>query len=95
MSTEPIGYVGARLRGARMDAKMTQADLAKAAGVSRPQIANIEAGNTDTPLRVFVAIVRALKVDPAAVLREPTCRACGDLPPNGFTCNACGAGGDQ
>lgn len=87
----PVAYIGARLRAARLDAGMTQADLAKAASVSRPQIANIEAGVTDTPLRVFAAIVSALKADASALLREPVCRQCGDQPPAGFTCNACKA----
>lgn len=86
----PLTYIGARIRAARLNAGLTQADIAKAAGISRPQVANIEAGATDTPLRVFVAMVAALKLDPTSVLREPTCTACGDQPPSGFTCNACG-----
>jgi transcriptional regulator with XRE-family HTH domain len=89
-SNPPLAYIGARIRAARINAGLTQADLAKAAGVSRPQVANIEAGVTDTPLRVFVAMVAALKLDPTNALREPTCDACGDQPPGGFTCNACG-----
>lgn len=91
-ATAPLAYVGARIRAARLDAGLTQAELAKSVRISRPQVANIEAGVTDTPLRVFVAILRALRLDPSAVLREPTCAICGDQPPGGFTCNACGAG---
>lgn len=93
MTAQPIAYIGARIRAARLDAGLTQADLAKAAGISRPQVANIEAGATDTPLRVFVAMIRTLKLDATAALREPICNACGDQPPAGFTCNGCGAGG--
>lgn len=87
---EPLTYIGARIRAARLNAGLTQADLAKAASISRPQVANIEAGATDTPLRVFVAMARTLNLDPTAALAEPTCTTCGDQPPNGFTCNTCG-----
>lgn len=93
LAPPPVPYIGARIRAARMNVGMTQADLAKAASISRPQIANIEAGVTDTPLRVFTAIVRALGADASALLREPACQQCADQPPVGFTCNACGKGG--
>jgi transcriptional regulator with XRE-family HTH domain len=89
---QPVAFIGARIRAARVAANLTQAQLAKAAEISRPQVANIEGGVSDPSLGAFVAIVRALKLDATTLIRDPACMNCGDDPPRGFACNVCGAG---
>ncbi|MET7499564.1 helix-turn-helix domain-containing protein [Streptomyces microflavus] len=55
--------VGDRIRGARIAARLTQADLASRLGLVRSSIANIEAGRQRVPLHTLVAIATALAVE--------------------------------
>jgi hypothetical protein len=38
----------------------------------------------------LVTLAAVFDVRPEQLLAEPSCRACMDAPPRGFTCNACG-----
>jgi hypothetical protein len=66
--------------------------------LARPAIAAIEASlGTNARVRAITvdelcALATALKTSPEVLLRGPDCRACGDSPPAGFTCNTCGGG---
>lgn len=52
-----------RLRKARMDRRMSQADLARVAGVSQASVANYESGMR-TPRDTLYRLSQALAVDP-------------------------------
>ncbi|HXV01918.1 MAG TPA: helix-turn-helix transcriptional regulator [Caulobacteraceae bacterium] len=54
-----LGEVARRVRRARLDRRMTQADLAEAAGVSRPTIERFEASGAGQ-LTTLARILRAL-----------------------------------
>lgn len=58
-----MGTFGERVREARLEAHLTQAALAKAAGMKQPTIAEIEAGDYKESRRLN-ALARALKVSP-------------------------------
>jgi transcriptional regulator with XRE-family HTH domain len=54
--------VGARVRELRADRGLTQLRLAERAGISRPSIANVEAGRQNVSLRQLCALAAALDV---------------------------------
>lgn len=58
-----VNTIGERLKWAREQRGMTQAALAKAAGVSTSTIGNLESGLREKP-RDFLAIAAALRVNP-------------------------------
>ena len=60
--------LGARLRAARIQRQMTQADVANAAGVSRPTVIAMEAGQS-TSLQNILAIMLALNLSLATQSR--------------------------
>jgi transcriptional regulator with XRE-family HTH domain len=62
--------VGELIRAARGAARMTQAQLAEGANLTRSSIANIEAGRQRVPLHVFALIADALDVRPTRLLPE-------------------------
>lgn len=62
--------VGELVRAARSAARMTQAQLADGANLTRSSIANIEAGRQRVPLHVFAMIAEALDTEPAKLLPE-------------------------
>jgi transcriptional regulator with XRE-family HTH domain len=55
--------VGAKVRSARIAAKISQADLAAQVGLTRSSVANLEAARQRTSLYHLVLISRALKAD--------------------------------
>jgi transcriptional regulator with XRE-family HTH domain len=59
---------GARVREFRTLAEMTQDQLAKKAGLSRPSITNIERGRQDIPASTLLALAEALGVTPNDLL---------------------------
>jgi transcriptional regulator with XRE-family HTH domain len=63
--------VGRRLRRARLDAGLTQQELAEQVELSRASIANIEAGRQQFPLHALILFARALKVKPASLMPSP------------------------
>lgn len=56
------------LRMERGQAGLTQADFAKRLGISRPSLANIEAGRQRTLLGDFIEFARVLEIDPKNLL---------------------------
>ena len=54
--------VGSRIREARINRHMSQADLAVKANISLPHISNIEQGKTGMKLESFIRIIEALQV---------------------------------
>lgn len=59
-----VTSIGDRIKWARKQRKMSQAELAKSAGVSQGTIGNAESGIRDRP-RELLAIARALRASPA------------------------------
>jgi transcriptional regulator with XRE-family HTH domain len=62
--------LGARVRARRAELGLTQAALAARACISRPSVANVEAGRQNVGLRQLVSLAQALDVEVAALLRE-------------------------
>ena len=57
--------IGSRIRDARINRRMSQADLAAKANISLPHISNIEKGKLET----FIRIIEALQVSADSLLR--------------------------
>ncbi|MEM9814866.1 MAG: helix-turn-helix domain-containing protein [Cyanobacteria bacterium P01_D01_bin.6] len=55
--------IGKRLKTKRKEEKLTQAELAKAAGVLRTSVTNLEAGKQKVPLPVVYELCTALGID--------------------------------
>ena len=51
----------------RLDRKLTQAELAEKAGVTRPNLSAMESGKRDVTLRTLSALARALDVSPGTL----------------------------
>jgi transcriptional regulator with XRE-family HTH domain len=60
--------LGRRLRQARTTARLTQAELADRAGVTRAALANIERGEQRMAAHQLVAVAAALGIEPAVLL---------------------------
>jgi len=56
--------LGRRIRGARLERKMTLEDLAKAAGVSKSVLSQVERGATNPTLATLWNVAKALGLDP-------------------------------
>jgi transcriptional regulator with XRE-family HTH domain len=63
--------VGARVRALRAGRGLTQLRLAERAGISRPSIANVEAGRQNVSLRQLCALADALGVGVEDILAGP------------------------
>lgn len=59
--------LGVRIRERRRQLGLTQGALALRAGLSRPSIANLEAGRQNVGLRQLVSVAAALHVDVAVL----------------------------
>jgi DNA-binding XRE family transcriptional regulator len=66
--------VGARIAALRSDCGLTQEDLAKAVGLSRPSISNLEAGRQRTPIHVLVEIASLFGMSLADLVVDSTPR---------------------
>lgn len=53
-------FMGARIKEARLNKKMTQEQLAEAAGVGMTHISHVETGNSIPSLQTVVEIINAL-----------------------------------
>jgi len=60
--------LGQLVRNARHAQSLSQDDVAARAGVSRPQIANIEADRCDVPVKRLMALAAALNCQPSDLL---------------------------
>ncbi len=70
MDEKTLEYkVGQRIRAARVERNMSQADLAFEAHVSLPHISDIELGKKQMLLSTFCKIVEALQVSADEILR--------------------------
>lgn len=67
-----IKQIGERVRQARTEKKMTQAQLAKALQVSAPFVSNIEQGKQTMSITVLCAICDVLDVSADWILRDST-----------------------
>lgn len=61
---------GETLRKIRLEQGASQDDLSRLSGVDRSAISNYERGLREPNLRSIVRLARALKIDPAALLRD-------------------------
>ncbi|MBQ2956152.1 MAG: helix-turn-helix transcriptional regulator [Clostridia bacterium] len=59
-----------RLREARLNRKMTQAELAERIGVVKSTIAGYEAGRSEPDMEKFALIMSVLNVDANSLLRD-------------------------
>ena len=62
--------IGQRIRAARIDAGMTQQELADRVLLSRPSVANLERGNQEVPITRLALIARVLHLDLPDLVRE-------------------------
>lgn len=70
MTVEPIyRQIGAKVESIRNVLGITQADLAKRAGLQRASIANLETGRQRCPLHVIENIARGLGTTPKQLMR--------------------------
>lgn len=60
--------LGNQIRAQRKHREMSQLELARALGVSRPSVANMEAGRQRVPLHLLYRLARILDTDPGALL---------------------------
>ena len=70
--------VGERVKQHRTEAGMTQAQLAKAIGVSRVSVTNIEGGNQRLSLHVLYEVAERLQAPPHDLI--PTLEEIGEKP---------------
>jgi transcriptional regulator with XRE-family HTH domain len=61
--------IGQRLRWWRRQRRLSQAELARRIGVTQSSLSHYESGKRDPALGVFIALVTALEVDPAEILK--------------------------
>jgi DNA-binding XRE family transcriptional regulator len=71
-STLPIdgAHLGARLRALRLEAGLTQAELARRTGIKRPNIARVEAGRHTPSLETLARLASAIGVPTTRVLSK-------------------------
>lgn len=103
-TTDPVqpiaAQVAANVRILRKRHRLSATAVADRTGelgfpVPRSVIANLETGRRDhVSVDELVVLAKVFEIDPVVLLTDlpPACDGCGDKPPAGFTCNACGAG---
>lgn len=72
MEMDAFKQIGSRIRAARVDKKMSQADLAEKAHLCLPQISELELGKVKMNLSTFIKIIEALQVSADSILRPDT-----------------------
>jgi transcriptional regulator with XRE-family HTH domain len=65
-----LNKIGRRVRAARVDAGMTQQELADRVLLSRPSIANLEGGNQEVPITRLALIARTLGLNLADLVED-------------------------
>lgn len=81
---------GTRVRRCREVRGWSLRDLSAKTGVAYNCISRAERGS-DMWMSHAVLIAAALEVPFGDLVTEPRCRSCYDMPPPGFSCNACGS----
>ena len=66
---EDARVFGRHLRALRESRGLTQGQLAERCGASRPQIANLEAGNNAPTLGTLLRLAKALECEPSRLLQ--------------------------
>ena len=61
--------IGLRIRNARIEKKMSQAEHATRANISLPHVSSIELGKTKMLLSTFIRVIEALQVSADSILR--------------------------
>lgn len=69
-SDKMLAEFGARVRTARLDAAMSQEELAVASGLHRTYVSSIERGQRNVSVANVVRLARALQVSPGSLLPE-------------------------
>ncbi len=67
--------LGAWLRSSRQQRGLSQEQLAWEADITQASVSNYEAGRHEIPVSIFVALCRALGMDPGELLRILTDRS--------------------
>ena len=65
-----LAAVGATIRDHRLQAGLTQAELAQRSGIGRPHLNHIEGGRKSPTVVVLVHLARSLGVPPGDLLRS-------------------------
>ncbi|HJM89755.1 MAG TPA: helix-turn-helix transcriptional regulator [Dehalococcoidia bacterium] len=63
--------VGQRLREWRLKRELSQAEVARSAGITQASLSNYETGKRDMPLSTFLGVVAALDVSVGDLLEIP------------------------
>lgn len=77
MTTQTRDSLGGRIKSARDDARMTQAELAKACGLERTSVTNIERGKQAVSVQMLERFAAVLKVRTIDLLEPQLC--CGNF----------------
>lgn len=88
----PAQRFGKRVYATRTDRGWSMRDTGRAAGVNTSAVMRAERGD-EIGLSTAVRIAGVLGISLYSLLQAPACQQCGDRPPAGFTCGACGTGG--
>jgi len=70
----PSSTTSQQLHTARTARKLSQARVAKAAGVSVSYISMLERGQRSPPLETLEAVAKTLRVSPLSLMAEPSSR---------------------
>lgn len=87
----PVSRFGRMVADERARRRWSMRDLCAKAGLpmAPATIQRIEQGG-GTNLDIAVKVATALGLSLDSLITRPACMQCGDSPPPGFTCNACG-----
>jgi transcriptional regulator with XRE-family HTH domain len=61
--------IGRRIRWWRQQRQLSQAELARRVGVTQSTLSHYESGKRDPTLGIFCALIAALDVEPAQILK--------------------------
>lgn len=67
---DPLAVFGARLRQARKARGVSQADLARRAGLDRTYVGGVERGERNLGLINLIRLLRALEIEPGKLFEE-------------------------
>lgn len=91
---EATAAFAARLKAVRVARGLSLRELGEKSGVGANTVFRIECG-AGAYLEYAVRIAAALELGLEALVAPLSCGQCADVPPSGFTCNACGATSEE